>query len=157
MSVERLIERLENVLDDCIDSISSIQRSVLNNAIKYLSDITDVLGDTYDLDRLRELVEADKAGRCFVSAVKIGDHVFDVGEGTIDEWEVTGISIGDACLELYGNEIVEYDDEVIVTAKGVTMYGKMQFPVSSIDEDVYRTKEAAEAALAKEEEQCDVK
>ncbi len=157
MSVERLIERLENVLDDCIDSISSIQRSVLNNAIKYLSDITDVLGGTYDLDRLRELVEADKAGRCFVSAVKIGDHVFDVGEGTIDEWEVTGISIGDACLELYGNEIVEYDDEVIVTAKGVTMYGKMQFPVSSIDEDVYRTKEAAEAALAKEEEQCDVK
>ena len=157
MSVERLIERLENVLDDCIDSISSIQRSVLNNAIKYLSDITDVLGDTYDLDRLRELVEADKAGRCFVSAVKIGDHVFDVGEGTIDEWEVTGISIGDACLELYGNEIVEYDDEVIVTAKGVTVYGKMQFPVYSIDEDVYRTQEAAEAALAKEEEQCDVK
>lgn len=151
------VERLENVLDDCIDSISSIQRSVLNNAIKYLSDITDVLGDTYDLDRLRELVEADKAGQCFVSAVKIGDHVFDVGEGTIDEWEVTGISVGDACLELYGNEIVEYDDEVIVTAKGVTVYGKMQFPVSSIDEDVYRTQEAAEAALAKEEEQCDVK
>lgn len=28
-----------------------------------LSDIEDILGDTYDLDRLRELVEADKQGR----------------------------------------------------------------------------------------------
>nr|WP_276871579.1 hypothetical protein [Fournierella massiliensis] len=56
--MERLIERLENVLDDCIDSISSIQRSVLNNAIKYLSDITDVLGDTYDLDQLPDVVDS---------------------------------------------------------------------------------------------------
>ena len=28
-----------------------------------LNQIEDILGDTYDLDRLRELVEADKAGR----------------------------------------------------------------------------------------------
>lgn len=30
---------------------------------KRLNQIEDILGDTYDLDRLRELVEADKAGR----------------------------------------------------------------------------------------------
>ena len=30
------------------------------------ADIEDILGDTYDLDRLRELVEADKDGRCVV-------------------------------------------------------------------------------------------
>ena len=29
-----------------------------------LNQIEDILGDTYDLDRLRELLEADKAGRC---------------------------------------------------------------------------------------------
>lgn len=28
--------------------------------------IEDILGDTYDLDRLRELVEADSDGRCMV-------------------------------------------------------------------------------------------
>lgn len=31
-----------------------------------LAAVEDILGDTYDLDRLRELVEADKAGRCVV-------------------------------------------------------------------------------------------
>lgn len=30
---------------------------------KRLLEIEDILGDTYDLDRLRELVELDKAGR----------------------------------------------------------------------------------------------
>lgn len=29
-----------------------------------LSTILDILGDDYDLDRLRELVEEDRAGRC---------------------------------------------------------------------------------------------
>lgn len=31
-----------------------------------LSQIEDILGDDYDLDRLRELVEADRDGRCVV-------------------------------------------------------------------------------------------
>ena len=31
-----------------------------------LAAIEDILGDTYDLDHLRELVEADKAGRCVI-------------------------------------------------------------------------------------------
>ena len=31
-----------------------------------LAAIEDILGDDYDLDRLRELVEADRDGRCVV-------------------------------------------------------------------------------------------
>lgn len=31
-----------------------------------LSAIEDILGDEYDLDRLRELVQADREGRCVV-------------------------------------------------------------------------------------------
>lgn len=31
-----------------------------------LALIEDILGETYDLDRLRELIEADRAGRCVV-------------------------------------------------------------------------------------------
>lgn len=40
-----------------------------------LAQIENILGDTYDLDRLRELVEADKAGRCVVLPVKPGETV----------------------------------------------------------------------------------
>lgn len=37
---------------------------------KRLAEIEDILGDTYDLDRLRELVEADREGRCVVLPCK---------------------------------------------------------------------------------------
>lgn len=37
-----------------------------NEAIKRLSEIEDILGDEYDIDRLRELVQADREGRCAV-------------------------------------------------------------------------------------------
>ena len=37
--------------------------SGLEKIVSRLQEIEDILGDTYDLDRLRELVEADKQGR----------------------------------------------------------------------------------------------
>lgn len=33
----------------------------------YAVRIEDILGDDYDLDRLRELIQADRDGRCFIS------------------------------------------------------------------------------------------
>ena len=35
-------------------------------AVDRLAAIEDILGDEYELDRLRELVEADREGRCVV-------------------------------------------------------------------------------------------
>ena len=40
------------------------------------SEIEAILGDDYDLDRLRELVQADRDGRCVVLPCHIGDPVF---------------------------------------------------------------------------------
>ena len=42
---------------------------------KRLSTIEEILGDEYDLGRLRELVEADRDGRCVVLPVKPGGVV----------------------------------------------------------------------------------
>ena len=52
-----------------------------------LAAIEDILGDTYDLDRLRELVEADRDGRCVVLPCKVGDRAWVIrtlldGKGT---------------------------------------------------------------------------
>lgn len=38
-------------------------------------EIEDILGDDYDLNRLRELVEADRDGRCFITPCKIGTNI----------------------------------------------------------------------------------
>lgn len=44
-------------------------------AIDRLASIEDILGDDYDLDHLRELMEADRDGRCVVLPVKPGGVV----------------------------------------------------------------------------------
>lgn len=46
--------------------------------INRLFDIEDILGDEYNLDRLKELVEADREGKCIVLPCKIGDPVWEV-------------------------------------------------------------------------------
>lgn len=38
--------------------------------------IKDIIGDDYDIDRLKELVEADRDGRCVVLPCKVGDKVY---------------------------------------------------------------------------------
>ena len=58
-------------------------------AIERLAFIEDILGEDYDLDRLRELVEADRDGRCVVLPCNAGT-VFP-HEGTnyeADHWNI---------------------------------------------------------------------
>ena len=58
--MERLTERLENGV------INVKYASQHETAIHRLVTIEDILGDEYDLDRLRGLVQADREGRCVV-------------------------------------------------------------------------------------------
>lgn len=58
--MKRLTERLENGV------INVKYASQHETAIHRLAAIEDILGDEYDLDRLRELVQADREGRCVV-------------------------------------------------------------------------------------------
>lgn len=53
-----------------------------------LAMIEDILGDEYDLDRLRELVQADREGRCAVLPCKLHDKVFFIENGCVKETEV---------------------------------------------------------------------
>lgn len=43
--------------------------------VERLAVIEDILGDEYDLNRLRDLVQADRDGRCVVLQVKPGEKV----------------------------------------------------------------------------------
>lgn len=90
MSVERLTERTTSGVaninysgcqfeDGERDKIAESARR--QNAIERLAAIEDILGDTYDLDRLRELVEADKYGRCVMLPNR--DHTNEDGENAL--------------------------------------------------------------------------
>lgn len=46
------------------------------NAVYRLQEIENILGDDYDLERLKELVEADKEGKCVVLPCKVGQDAW---------------------------------------------------------------------------------
>lgn len=54
------------------------QENCTQTAVDRLAAIEDILGDDYDLDRLRELAQADREGRCVVLPCKIGDTVYSI-------------------------------------------------------------------------------
>lgn len=73
MSVRRLVVRIGNEpavpTDVDIDFVFDLDKRTfdgLQRIFNQLCDLTDILGDDYDLDHLRNLVEADRDGRCVV-------------------------------------------------------------------------------------------
>lgn len=84
------------------------------------------------IDRLRELAEADKEGRCVVLPCKVGDIVFCL----VPQWVIGSES----------NEKTVHKEHAIVRKKFNLAY------MDYIEKSVFLTREAAEAAL-KEREQ----
>ena len=70
--MKRLTERLENGV------INVKYASQHESAIHRLVTIEDILGDEYDLDRLRELVQADREEKCVILELKEGDPVYEL-------------------------------------------------------------------------------
>ena len=54
----------------------SFECESVGDIVRRLAAIEDILGDEYDLDRLRELAEADREGRCVVLPCKVEDDVY---------------------------------------------------------------------------------
>ena len=63
---------MEELMKDCPRSRSGAECWLR------LCDIEDILGDEYDLDELREMVQAKREGRCVVLPCKIFDKIWDV-------------------------------------------------------------------------------
>ena len=111
-----------------------------------LAIIEDILGDDYDLDRLRELAEADRKGRCVVLPCMIGDTVYVLNHhlGRVFENEVAGFSVG-----------YQSDNRNSVSTVYVGKYGSKRFrrwKFQQFGKTVFLTREEAEAALKEAEE-----
>lgn len=90
MSVERLTEMHFKKADGfymkcsghcCKEDFSCEDCGEFEKLVDRLGQIEDILGDIYDLDRLRELVEADKDGRCVMLPNR--EHTNEDGENAL--------------------------------------------------------------------------
>ncbi|MFQ7159921.1 MAG: hypothetical protein ACLRPX_09975 [Ruthenibacterium sp.] len=103
-----------------------------------LAAIEDILGDEYDLDKLREMVQAKREGRCVVLPCKIDDDVYiNLFGRTLD---ATVISIS----------------ELASTPTYKAMYGIRLcyiFKADDVGRTVFLTREAAEEALKAREQE----
>lgn len=106
---------------------------------KRLAEIENILGDDgddYDLDRLKELVQTDREGRCVVHPLKSDDEVYIILLSRVFLFEVTSA--------------VWYRESPIYKA----MHGihlRYVFNQDDIGKTVFLTREEAEAALERME------
>lgn len=106
-----------------------------------LNSIENILGDDYDLDRLREMVEANRAGRCVVLPKKphyrlySGEEIYIIEDGVIFEDYILEALIGES-MNRDGNPCVLYE-----TGEGIS------FTERDFGKTVFLTREAAEAVL----------
>ena len=102
-----------------------------------LADIEDILGDDYDLDRLKELVQADREERCVVHPLKSDDEVYIILLSRVFLFEVTSA--------------VWYRESPIYKAMhGIHLC--YVFNQDDIGKTVFLTREEAEAAMEKMKE-----
>lgn len=109
-----------------------------------LKSIEDILGGDYNLDRLRELVQADREGRCVVLPCMIGDTVYVLNHhlGRVFENEVAGFSMG------YPSDNRNNVSTVYVGKYGSKTFRRWKF--QRFGKTVFLTREEAEAALREE-------
>lgn len=62
-----------------------------SNIVDTLGQIEDILGDECDLDRLKELVQADREGKCVLLPCKVGDKLYKISENGVKEVVVQSI------------------------------------------------------------------
>lgn len=61
-----------------------------------LAAIEDILGDEYDLDELKEMVQAKREGRCVVLPCKVGDTVYLLEKNCVLENKVLQVSFNNS-------------------------------------------------------------
>lgn len=107
----------------------------ISRAFDRLASIEDILGDDYDLDRLRELVEAERDGRCVALPCKVGDKV----------WIVRTARDGKSTKEVFGFGKIK---RIYVDDHGTFLVGDYCHTLNAerIGKTAFTTREAAEQA-----------
>ena len=174
--MEKLTEKLRYILEDCIDCISPIQQEVINKAVDRLAvyeetglepedfkrafneaAVLKLAGQALGItpDRLRELAQADREGRCVVPPCKVGQKVKVDVRTWGNVWNYKTVENGKfligeivAITKTKKQTLVKIRVEHNVSWKRPTR----RYPASAIGKTVFLTRGEAEAALRREQD-----
>ena len=138
--MKRLTQKDESgwyLTGDGIYSDWSVPEKFRGEDIDHLAAIEDILGDEYDLDELKEVVQSKRKGRCIVLPCKKGDVVWRIVNDanpyiTKDRCTEIVLENGNVWAHLIGDRVM-----------GGWNFGKLLF----------LTREAAEEALKAREQE----
>lgn len=133
--MERLTERLKS------RGINVKYASQHETAIHRLAAIEDILGDEYDLDRLRELVKMDRANS--VPPCQIGDVFYAI------DWSRWGSEVKEYRISMLQQK---RDKAWRIRAKDTQSHYQVDWAYDDYRERAYSTRGAAEAALKAREQ-----
>lgn len=114
------------------------------NAFDRLAAIEEILGDDYDLDRLKELVQADRGGRCEVIPreeffLRLNSNIYVIDDGEVLE----------VLLYIIGRDQNGIGFIDVVYLPRHENEKRLRFRFSDVGKTVFLTREEAEAALEK--------
>lgn len=113
-----------------------------------LCAIEDILGDDYDLDRLRELVQADKEGRCVVLPCKVGDFVYVIDDGNYQSSYKPYIRAKEVAEISWKRARNGKDLGFGVILKGGDCNTSARYKIQNVGKTVFLSREEAEDAMS---------
>ena len=114
----------------------------IDDAVIRLAAIEEILGDDYDLDRLKEMVEADREGKCVLLPCKIGSKLYRTSMRKMQVYEV---SVSREYFHDSKNNATLFAVQIFENGKKSTSYEC--FKEKDIGKTVFLTRKEAEAAL----------
>lgn len=148
--MERIFCKDKKDFCDCIEDCRKCQfakgNGVINGNIAH-DVLATLFGIDYDLDRLKELVEADREGRCAKLPCKeffsmLGGDVYAIDDDEVLEVLLCGVG--------YDPDGIDFIDAVY--APGCEDEKGFTFRFSDVGKTIFLTREEAEAALEKMKE-----
>lgn len=144
--MERIFCKDKKDFCDCIEDCRKCQfakgNGVINGNIAH-DVLATLFGIDYDLDRLKELVEADKEGRCITLPCKVGNTIYTIG-ASICKWREI-----DHC-DIYCDG-QQYRD--CWEGESTVLEGKFAlYDLGNFGKTVFLTREEAESAMEKMKE-----
>lgn len=157
---ESLGDEMYDAMFDGVDTVEGVVGLLHAAAVQAaemrgrLEMIEDILGGDYNLDRLRELVQADREGRCVVTPCKVGQKVKVDVRTWGNVWNYKTVENGKFLI----GEIVAITKTKKQTLAKIRVEHNVswkrptrRYPASAIGKTVFLTRE--EAALRREQDE----